>query len=74
MVGNGMQGVFAFDIAVIDRPNGVEYLAIECNPRFNGASYPTAIAHKFGITHWMSRLFYTDHRSLRDLNLERSGV
>ena len=57
------------DVAVIDKPSGVEYLAIECNPRFNGASYPTAIAHKLGIEHWLARVFNTDLRSLASVDL-----
>ena len=65
----GIRGVFAFDVAVIDSPSGVDYLAIECNPRFNGASYPTAIAHKLGIEHWLARVFETKHRSLAHVDL-----
>jgi hypothetical protein len=66
----GMRGVFAFDVAVVERPDGVEYLAIECNPRFNGASYPTAIANKLGIERWLARAFRTDLRSLADVDLD----
>nr|VFJ71734.1 MAG: hypothetical protein BECKFW1821C_GA0114237_102835 [Candidatus Kentron sp. FW] len=66
---SGIQGIFAFDVAVIDESDDAKYLVIECNPRFNGASYPTVIAHRFGITHWSACVFHTNHRSLRDLNL-----
>jgi len=65
----GIRGIFAFDVAVIDEPSGVKYLAIECNPRFNGASYPTAIARKLGIQRWLARTFSTKHRSLAHLDL-----
>jgi hypothetical protein len=65
----GMRGLFAFDVAVVDRPGGVEYLAIECNPRFNGASYPSVVARKLGIDQWLARAFDTGHRSLADLDL-----
>jgi len=65
----GMRGIFAFDVAMVDKPGGVEYRAIECNPRFNGASYPTAIARKLGIRHWLARVFETDHRSLAHVDL-----
>jgi len=69
----GMRGVFAFDVAVVEAPGGgTAYLAIECNPRYNGASYPTAIANKLGITHWLARTFPTRHRALADLDL--SGI
>ena len=46
-----------------------EHLAIECNPRFNGASYPTAVAHKLGIGHWLARTFQTKHRDLAAIDL-----
>jgi hypothetical protein len=65
----GMRGIFAFDVAVVDKPEGPEYLAIECNPRFNGASYPTAIARKLGIEQWLARTFQTDCRSLAYVDL-----
>jgi hypothetical protein len=65
----GIRGVYAFDVAVIDKPEGTEYLAIECNPRYNGASYPTAIAQKLDIEEWLARTFKTKYRSLEDVNL-----
>jgi hypothetical protein len=65
----GMQGVFAFDVALVERDGRADYLAIECNPRFNGASYPTAVAKKLGIGHWTTRLFKTEYRSLADIDL-----
>ncbi|WPL19688.1 carbamoyl phosphate synthase-like protein [Thiorhodovibrio winogradskyi] len=65
----GMRGVFAFDLAVVEEPDGDDYLAIECNPRFNGASYPTLIAEKLGITDWLALAFGTRHRRLIDLDL-----
>ncbi|MBK5968440.1 MULTISPECIES: ATP-grasp domain-containing protein [Thiorhodovibrio] len=49
--------------------NGVEYLAIECNPRFNGASYPTLVADKLGVSEWLAIAFGTRHRCLADLDL-----
>jgi hypothetical protein len=65
----GMRGVFAFDVAVIDQGAETRFLAIECNPRYNGASYPTAIAHKLGIEHWLARTFHTRHRDLDAIDL-----
>jgi len=72
LVEQGMRGVFAFDVAVIDTDAGTEQLAIECNPRWNGASYPTMIARKLGIEHWLARTFPTQHRMLADIDL--SGI
>ena len=66
----GMRGVFAFDVAVIDGAGATEYLAIECNPRFNGASYPTAVANKLGIPQWLARSFQTDRRDLEAIDLD----
>ena len=65
----GMQGVFAFDVAVVEKNGHADYLAIECNPRYNGASYPTVVARKLGIAHWLARTFKTEHRTLADVDL-----
>jgi hypothetical protein len=66
---NGIKGVFAFDVAVVQGPEGVRFPAIECNPRFNGASYPTMIAHKLGIREWTATTFHTRHRDLASIDL-----
>jgi len=65
----GMKGVFAFDVAVVQGAEGLRFPAIECNPRFNGASYPTAIAHKLGISEWTATTFDTRHRDLASIDL-----
>jgi hypothetical protein len=65
----GMRGVFAFDVAVLEHAGETRHLAIECNPRFNGASYPTAVAKKLGLTRWLAQVFKTRHRRLADLDL-----
>jgi hypothetical protein len=65
----GMKGIFAFDVAVLETPHGMRFPAIECNPRFNGASYPTVIAQKLDIPEWTARTFKTSHRKLSDLDL-----
>lgn len=65
----GMRGVFAFDVAVVENNGRTDFLAIECNPRYNGASYPTAIAKKLDIGLWLARIFKTEHRSLADIDL-----
>jgi hypothetical protein len=69
LVEQGMRGVFAFDVAVIDTDREIQHLAIECNPRWNGASYPTMIARKLGIEHWLARTFPTQHRMIADIDL-----
>ncbi|ESQ13350.1 MAG TPA: ATP-grasp domain-containing protein [Chromatiaceae bacterium] len=68
----GMRGVFAFDVAVVDDGVETKYLAIECNPRFNGATYPTAVAQKLGIAQWLAIALHTQHQSLDGIDL--SGI
>ncbi|MEM7593757.1 MAG: ATP-grasp domain-containing protein [Cyanobacteria bacterium P01_A01_bin.83] len=70
MANKGMKGIFAFDVAVVKTETGVDYFAIECNPRFNGASYPTGIAQKLNIEKWCSDNINTKYRSLDQINLE----
>ncbi|HAJ92100.1 MAG TPA: ATP-grasp domain-containing protein [Gammaproteobacteria bacterium] len=65
----GMKGIFAFDLAVVETPEGVRYTAVECNPRFNGASYPTVIAQKLDIPEWSAMTFKTGYRKLSDLDI-----
>lgn len=68
----GIRGIFAFDVAVVQTPQGLRFPAIECNPRYNGASYPTLIARKLAIPRWSSITLTTRHRSLEAIDL--SGI
>lgn len=68
----GMKGVFAFDVAAMHTDQGMRFPAIECNPRYNGASYPTAIAQKLNIAEWHAVALNTRHRNLHDIDL--SGI
>ena len=70
MTEKGMKGIFAFDVAAVDTQAEPDYYAIECNPRFNGASYPTGIAHKLEIASWCSDNFTTKYRSLAEIDLK----
>ena len=70
----GMKGIFAFDVAVVDTPDNdtastPQFFAIECNPRFNGATYPTLIAQKLNIPQWCSVAFSTRHTRLDAIDL-----
>lgn len=65
----GMKGIFAFDLAVMKTAEGLRFPAIECNPRFNGASYPTVIAQKLDVPEWAAHTFKTRHRKLSDIDL-----
>jgi len=70
LVDKGIRGVFAFDVAVVEDADGaVRFPAIECNPRFNGASYPTLIAQKLGIHAWEALTVETRHRHLNAVDL-----
>lgn len=66
----GMKGIFAVDVAVVPEATGTRYVAIECNPRFNGSSYPTVIAKRLNIPQWSSGTYKTQLRSLKDLDLK----
>ena len=66
---HGMKGIFAFDVAIVQTNMGLQFLAIECNPRFNGATYPTLIAQKLGVNEWSSITLSTDYRTLSEINL-----
>ena len=70
LVERGMKGIFAFDIAVTQTAHGLRFPAIECNPRFNGASYPTLIAQKLNIPEWSAMTYDTSHRSFGDIDLD----
>lgn len=67
---HGIKGIFAFDVAVVQTNRGLRFLAIECNPRFNGASYPTMIAQKLDIPEWSAVSLSTQHRNLAKLNIQ----
>ncbi len=69
MTQKGMNSIFAFDVAVVETETKTNYFAIECNPRFNGASYPTGIAQKLKIDSWSSENFATKYRSLDEIDL-----
>ncbi|MDB9524549.1 ATP-grasp domain-containing protein [Oscillatoria sp. CS-180] len=67
---HGMKGIFAVDVAVCPAGTDTRYVAIECNPRFNGSSYPTIIAKQLGIPAWSSVTYATPLRSLKEIDLE----
>ena len=69
LANRGMKGIFAFDVAVVKTDEGWRFPAIECNPRYNGASYPTIIANKLNIPEWTALTFSTKHSKLSDIDL-----
>jgi hypothetical protein len=70
MGNSGMKGIFAVDVAVVPNGDKFDYVAIECNPRFNGSSYPTLVAKRLEIPAWSSATYTTQVRSLKDLSIE----
>lgn len=67
MAQNGMKGKFAFDVAALKKSG---YVLIECNPRWNGASYPTVVAERLGVgQHWLARNFQTSAKDLASIDL-----
>jgi hypothetical protein len=66
---HGMKGIFAFDVAVVQTTTGLQFPVIECNPRYNGATYPTIIAQKLDIPEWQAVSLSTQHRSLAAIDL-----
>jgi hypothetical protein len=69
MAQHGMKEVFGFDVAVTEDETQTRYLAIECNPRYNGASYPTGIGKKLNIPSWICETYKTKYYSLNKLDL-----
>ena len=63
---HGMRGVFAFDVAAT--PDG-KFLLIECNPRWNGASYYSRVADKLGVSQWQSLNTGFKYRTFEGLHL-----
>lgn len=66
---HGIKEIFAFDVAVVKTRHGYRYPAIECNPRYNGATYPTIVAQKLGIPEWCAVTLPTRYRHLADIDL-----
>lgn len=69
---HGMKGIFAFDVGIVRTDNGFRFPAIECNPRYNGATYPTIVAQKLNIPEWSAINYSTRYRSLSQIDL--SGI
>jgi hypothetical protein len=67
----GLKGPFAFDVAAVTNGNDPPtYVVIECNPRWNAATYPTRIADKLKATSWQGRYFRpATIRKLEDIRL-----
>jgi hypothetical protein len=67
----GMAGPLGFDVAVKPESGGdSSYSVIDCNPRFNGASYPIGVAQRLGLSRWRLRSYPVRSSSLEDLGLE----
>ena len=65
----GIKGIFAFDVALVEGEAGPSYMPIECNPRYNGASYPSGIACKLGLDSWIAKEYHTRYKTLDEIDL-----
>lgn len=61
----GMRGYYGFDVAITDHGP----FAIECNPRFNGSTYPTIAAQRLGIPSWLATNVKVRTRSFENFSL-----
>ncbi len=68
LAADGLREHFAFDVAFVE--DGRQWLVLECNPRFNGSSYPVVAARRLAVREWVCDSFETDRRSLVDLDLD----
>lgn len=66
MAEQGMEDYFAFDLVVT---SDEQALVVECNPRWNGATYMYVVADRLGATTWCSKNFKTRHHSIADIEL-----
>ena len=66
----GMKGYFAFDVAICGFNGSTKAYVIECNPRYNGSSYPTNIAIKLGVGEWSAKNISTGNiKTFNDIDL-----
>ena len=59
----GYRGVLGMDVLV----SGTSEYLVECNPRFNGSTYPTVIAQRLGIKNWCSIASSCDTQKIKRL-------
>jgi len=65
----GLQEIFAFDVAVSGKAGMAQIVVLECNPRYNGVSYSGAIAQRIGAQQWSAVTLETPYRDLRCIDL-----
>lgn len=65
VIAQGMQEIFAFDVAVANDAGAEQFYLLECNPRFTAASYPTIVAQKIHATQWSTATVQTVQHDLR---------
>ena len=54
---------------MVEEIDGLRFVPIECNPRFNGASYPSEIARRMQIPQWIAKEFNGNYDRLADIDL-----
>jgi len=64
LVDAGLEDVFAFDVAATPESAFI----IECNARWNGATYPTFLARRLGVSQWAAIKISTRSKEPRDIH------
>ncbi len=60
----GVRGVIGIDVAL----DGDNAYILECNPRYNGATYPTIAAQKLNAKSWLACNVSTTHEALSGID------
>jgi hypothetical protein len=63
---DGLDGIFALDVAVTQDDT---YVLLECNPRWNGSTYPTLVAERLRAKEWEYVTIRLEARSLGEVSL-----
>ncbi len=67
----GFRGPCGFNFIGIDNGNDcIEWWVIECNPRWSGSDYPTAIAKRLGVNAWSAKNYKTKAMLFSELNFQ----
>ena len=68
----GLRGVFAFEVGVVEEVDGLRFILLQCTPRYDNASYPSEIARRLQIPQWLAKEYSGNHDRLADIDL--SGI
>lgn len=69
MVFKGYVGHCGFDVLGVDSSGTMEWWLIECNPRWQGSSYPAMLSRLFEVKAWSAKIYKTRFHTLKNLAL-----